>query len=317
MALTPVCACPVCGATSAVGRELAPAYLRQALADFVGEPVPDSVPIEPYSMHRCVGCELEFAEPMAPAKDAFYGWLDRHGTYYIKERWEWTEVTSLIAATAQKAEPLSILEIGAGDAYFLGEMRRRFGARTVAIERSQAAVQALRARGVEAYAQDDVASALAGQHFDFVLAFHCLEHVPNPLAFARSMRAFAGPHGRVLFSVPYSPMYFEHAWFDPLNHPPHHLTRWNRQALEALAAHSGARARLTLPLPYVALNRARYTLAVHYLGRRWYLRPRRWRVLPLLHPLHFLAEWRRQHQRERINGRAAADVVLVELLTSS
>lgn len=285
-------------------------FLAAALEEFVEAPLPPGLVVSDYAMCRCPACTLEFADPLAPAGDAFYDWLDAKSKYYVEHRWEWDQVEALVAA---RQDSPAVLEIGAGDARFLRRLGRSAGARTVAIERSAAAVAALRKDSVEAYTPDDAASALANRHFDFVLAFHCLEHVTDPVGLLRTMRGHAGPSGRVLFSVPYSPMYFESRWFDPLNHPPHHLSRWNRTALESLGAQVGAQVRLTMPPAYSLLTRARFALAIRFGGPHWLRRPRQARLAPLRHPLAFVEELARQARRETVDGRAAADVVLVEV----
>lgn len=301
--------CPACGSPARRGPLLPKAMLARALEEFVEAPLPAGIALHDYAMCRCTACTLEFADPPAPADDAFYRWLDQHSRYYEQQRWEWDRVQEVLA----RQRGATVLEIGAGDGRFLRRLRETAGATTVAIERSDAAVAALRDQGIEAHAAADADRALAGRRFDFVLAFHCLEHVPDPAGLLGSMRARAGDAGRVLFSVPYSPMYFERRWFDPLNHPPHHLSRWNARALEALAHRCGGRAHLQFPPARSAFARARYSLAIQHLGPHW-MRGRRWRAMPGLHPLGFVAELAAQLGRERVDGRTAADVVLVELL---
>jgi SAM-dependent methyltransferase len=305
--------CPVCRSPSLRGPDLPRDRLARALEEFVEEPLPAGVALRDYAMRACAACTLEFAEPMAPADDAFYAWLDRRPWYYVAQRWEWNIVEARIA---QHGGAPAVLEFGAGDAKFLRRLRDATGARVVAIERSSAAVAAVRAGGIEAYTAEEAAGSLANRGFDFVIGFHTLEHVADPLALALEMVRFAGAGGQVLVSVPYSPMYFESRWFDPLNHPPHHLTRWNARSLAALAGQCGRHARLRMPAPLGRLARARYALAIGRLGPHW-SRRRGWRLLPLLHPLQFMAELGRQGRRDRVGGRAAADVVLVELLPIS
>lgn len=305
----PAPACPVCAAPSAHARILTAPFLAGTLAEFVGVPPPSAVGLRDYTLRRCPRCTLEFADPMAPADDAFYAWLDREARYYVDDRWEWKRVEDRIRA-AGIASP-TVLEIGAGDGRFLRRLQASAGAQGVAIERSPSAVATLRERGVEAYTPSEAAEALTGRQFDFVLAFHCLEHIPDPVGLLATMRDHAGPRGRVLFSVPYSPMYFEGGWFDPLNHPPHHLTRWNARALAGLAQRCGETARFEMPAAYSTVRRARYALAIEQLGPHW-ARRRAWRWLPLAHPVGFMRELARQARRERVAGRAAADVVLVE-----
>jgi SAM-dependent methyltransferase len=301
----------VCGAASTCDRVLPRAFLRTALEEFLEAPLPDEMPLQDYTMRRCSVCTLEFADPLEPAGDDFYEWLDREAKYHVHERWEWDRVEALVRAGPPNA---TVLEFGAGDAAFIRRFQTSSRSQPVVIERSPLAVEALRRQSIEAYAWDQVATALAGRRFDFVLAFHCVEHVPDPLSLVRLMRELAGHNGRVLFSVPYSPMFFETRWFDPLNHPPHHLSRWNATSLKALCTRAGGAARLTLPEPYSTPARARLALAIRQLGPHWHRRKRRWRLQPLLHPLRFTAELLRQARREQVGGRVAADVVLVEVL---
>ena len=298
----------MCGVASHRGEALSASFIAAALAAFVEVPPPPALGLRQYTMCRCPQCALEFAEPLAPAGEPFYAWLDENLKYYDQRRWEWDRVEAQVAGHRPSA---SVLEIGAGDGRFLRRLRDA-GARTVAIERPGAATAALRAQGIESFAQDEAAIALAGRRFDFVLAFHCLEHVADPVALLESMRHWAGPAGRVLFSVPFSPMFFERRWFDPLNHPPHHLTRWNARALARLAERCGTTARLQLPAALPLLTRARHSLAIQHFGAHWKRHPA-WRWLPLRQPLRFAVELLAQLARERVDGRVAADVVLVEV----
>lgn len=305
--------CPVCSGAAICYTSLSSQFLHSALERFIRVPLPQDLTIPSYEMRRCNVCALEFAHPPAPATDAFYNWLDQRGDYYIKKRWEWDQVSDLVQGQEKSGKISSILEIGAGDAYFLNKLRAFTGARVVAIERSPQAVSALREKGTEAYVQNADPHPLAGQVFDFALSFHCLEHVTDPVAFLRDLCSWAGSKGRVLFSVPYSPMYFESLWFDPLNHPPHHMSRWNKRSLSKLAECVGGRVHLRMPKAYSVIARTRYSLAIHYLGAHWHGH-RLAKFIPLLHPIHFLTELFHQLRREQVNAQAAADVVLVEII---
>lgn len=304
--------CPVCAAATVGYQNLSAEFIKRSLAGFYGVPVPDNVSIDAYEMRRCSECTLEFAHPPIPAADAFYNWMDRGGGYYIKERWEWDQVSKIIDEQQRSSRVDSVIEIGAGDAYFLRKIQDVTGARIVAIERSEQAASAVRKKGTEAYAEDIAPHPIDGQTFDFVLSFHCLEHVVDPVKFLKELCRWAGTKGRILFSVPYSPMYFEGLWFDPLNHPPHHLSRWNQRSLSKLAECVGGRAHFMMPKAYSVFLRARYALAIHYLGPHWYGR-RLAKILPLLHPIRFGLEVLHQQKRDLVNGQPAADVVLVEV----
>ena len=110
------------------------------------------------------------------------------------------------------------------------------------------AIEECRRRGFNAYCGTieaaQTGAAFPGIKFDVVTSFHCLEHVDHPVEFVRSLAALTRPGGRIFLSTPYSPMSFEAHWFDVMNHPPHHLTRWN------LAAYRQLSALLGLPMRY-------------------------------------------------------------------
>jgi SAM-dependent methyltransferase len=78
-------------------------------------------------------------------------------------------------------------------------------------------------------------AALHPGEYDVVCAFHAIEHVADPLRFARDMVACVRPGGRLCLVVPsrHSPLTDIPNFV--LNAPPHHLTWWNESSLQALA----------------------------------------------------------------------------------
>jgi SAM-dependent methyltransferase len=83
--------------------------------------------------------------------------------------------------------------------------------------------------------------------FPVVTSFHCLEHVSQPVEFVRELLRATAPGGKLFLSTPYSPMSFESDWFDVLNHPPHHMARWNLAAYRKLAEILGVKMRHFAP----------------------------------------------------------------------
>jgi hypothetical protein len=75
------------------------------------------------------------------------------------------------------------------------------------------------------------------------------EHVADPVGVLRHAASLLADGGGICFSVPLTPMGYEHAWPDPLNAPPHHLSRWCISALEALAKRVGMPMRLSCRKP--------------------------------------------------------------------
>jgi SAM-dependent methyltransferase len=148
--------------------------------------------------------------------------------------------------------------------------------------------------------------------FEHVVGFHCLEHVADPVGFVSMALQFLSPGGMLHLSTPLSPLSSEALWFDPLNHPPHHLTQWSCRSYECLAESSGAFLdRLSFP-ESTPLRRTVRSLRL----RHWGPFPRY--PAPVLSALSiarsprlFIGELRRQQQLAR-KGPLHADIVLAQ-----
>jgi SAM-dependent methyltransferase len=71
--------------------------------------------------------------------------------------------------------------------------------------------------------------------FDAACAFQVLEHIPEPRAFIDAMVKLVRPGGKVMFAVPNNDSFIRRDRGDLLNQPPHHMLRWDRRSLAALA----------------------------------------------------------------------------------
>jgi SAM-dependent methyltransferase len=86
--------------------------------------------------------------------------------------------------------------------------------------------------------RNETAAAHAASHpgeYDIACAFHVIEHVTDPLGFARDLRNCVKPGGRLLISVPGRDSPITDIPNFVLNAPPNHLSWWNEGALRALA----------------------------------------------------------------------------------
>lgn len=235
-------ACPLCrGAQSACVRSIPTSDLAARWLAALGIDVAhDLRGVPQVSQGDCPACGLQSFYPARPGSPAFYAQLQARLPYYPGDKWEYQRALSDVRAISSQRP--RILEIGCGDGSLL-ERFRDAGAQSEGIELSPEAVAAAVARGldVKLATTADLLPARAGA-FDAVVAFQVLEHVPDPRGFLEQCAALLSPApgSRLILGVPNADGWFKHI-DDPLDLPPHHMTRWGRQAMRHAAAHLGLR----------------------------------------------------------------------------
>ncbi len=296
-------------------RDLPAPFLREQLASYFGATPPDGLVETDYSLWRCLETGLEFSWPLLPGNDDFYKWVSSFAGYYPQDRWEYAAVQRLLGPADVAQSAFKVLDVGCGQGDFLRGLAAVPPERKYALDLNARAILACRAQGFRVCC-GTIASALASgfmvaQEFPVVTAFHCLEHVSDPVAFVRELLGVASPGGRVFLSTPYSPMLVESEWFDVLNHPPHHMTRWNLAAYRGLAKILGVEMRYYTPAPCVFLQ-VRIAFHVNKYGPLMHVP--RLEVLGnmLKRAPQFAALWWRFVQRSRKHKLGGVDSILVE-----
>jgi SAM-dependent methyltransferase len=276
-------ACPVCGGEAAHTLHL---RAQEQKSDIEKRFHANSALEFPdYDIYTCRNCDLQFADPMLPGDNDFYEWLGHQPTYHAEERREWSIVRDEIARRNAKV----VLDVGCGGGKFI-ETLSGVDARGIDINRP--AIEAARRKGlnVEVGTLADIGGA-----FDVIVMNHFLEHVPDPLGLVNEAKQRLTPGGALIVSVPYSPMSGEFPKLDPMNLPPHHLTRWNEQSLRMLAKCAGLSVDLRMgkskPLLQKALQAAKRSDA----------------------PLKTFLAARRHLAARRCGGRRAAEEVVAVL----
>lgn len=201
-------------------------------ASFSEDVVRHHTPCQETALLECPRCAVHFFDPPVAGNADFYRELGDSPRYYSPWKWEFDWVKARIASGAD------VLDVGCGGGDFLAGIATVAG-RAVGVEWSPPAVARARARGVDVREGDlaGYASEFAGG-FDAVCAFHVLEHLPEPAGFLKSLRRCLRPGGSLYLSVP-NRMRSGRAPFEPLDCPPHHLTRWSPVSLAAIARRSG------------------------------------------------------------------------------
>jgi SAM-dependent methyltransferase len=293
-------------------RDLSRAFLLEQLEQYYAARPPAEAVECDYSLWKCTETGLQFAWPPRPGSLRFYEWVSGFASYYPGIRWEYGEVRRLLAAKRDGAEKLSkVLDVGCGKGDFLHGLDLLPNDRKFALDLNEPAVAQCRQQGFPAFCgtMDTALAAgfLRAGEFPVVTSFHCLEHVDQPVEFVRSLLAAVVPGGRLFLSTPYSPMSFEADWFDILNHPPHHLTRWNLAAYQKLAGLLGVRMQYFVP-PSSPLQRALGNFRLLHYGPNVPVSKATLVKDLLLH----LPEFLRLHQKQQQRKPVGADVILVE-----
>lgn len=270
-----------------------------------------------YRLRRCVGCSLEFADPMTEPGPDFYQWLTASGFSYPGSRWEWSACWKIIAAgpASSSADSRVVLDVGSGDGGFLRMVGALPGVRAIGVDHNPDVVRDCRAANLEVLLGGlDAARTVLTDGADVITFWHVVEHVGDPVGLLEQARKMLRPDGFLCFSVPLTPMSYEHSWPDPFNEPPHHLTRWNIASLEALAGRLGMDMQLHLPPVEPLLGRIVRSLSLQVTPRLSGGRLRKATRLAgslLARPWRLPVEFGRQLRHPRHAGRVLPDAALV------
>ena len=241
-AIAPQKACVVCG-----GSELESTGLTKNLKSLLDEweahtyaPFPASVRDDyeteggRIELYRCRHCLTETFFPLKAGTRAFYAHILQKEEYYLSEKWEFNFAISRILAEGAR----SVFDYGCGSGYFLSRLTKG---------------RSIRAFGYDFGSEptgDEVGfvrvtnptlAALGGAQVDVLCSFQVLEHVADPFSVLREALELLRPGGLAIIAVPDNAgpvRYFPDAL---TNLPPHHVTRWRKESLVALAERAGLR----------------------------------------------------------------------------
>ena len=249
--------CPLCKRSASLWISKDADEVVEGFEHYFGAKFPAEVDPTGFRMFRCKSCTLDFTGEDNRNAAPFYDWITQFSQYYPNDRWEWSEVLKILAG--HPANMRDVLDFGCGSGAFLRRAREAFpGSNMAGVDLNQSSIEEVVNQGFEAICGTPATAAEGlNARFHFVTAFHCLEHVPDPLAMIRDLRSLLrDQRGSVIVSVPLSPLSIEAVYFDPLNHPPHHLTRWSVRAIDELGTRAGASYVGTSWSPYPGLTRS-------------------------------------------------------------
>jgi 2-polyprenyl-3-methyl-5-hydroxy-6-metoxy-1,4-benzoquinol methylase len=231
--------CLLCGATEAKAIETIPfsriwSSLKTDLgAEFQQEVIDRLTPTRDVDLLECQKCRLQFFSPALAGDFEFYSQLTSSVTsYYTEDKWDFSAAAQLIGPGD------SVLDIACGGGRFL-QLAWELGADVCGIDTNPAAVESAKRKGLPAHCMtlDDFSVENRGC-FDVVTAFQVIEHIPEVLPFVRAALDCLRPGGKLLLTVPNRLRRFRDT-FEPLDCPPHHLSRWSSDQFRVLARLTG------------------------------------------------------------------------------
>lgn len=196
-----------------------------------------------YLEFECNNCDFVFFSGK-PADSNYYATITEiigvdEKQYNIPE-WR---LRYLLKFLKSDTSDLKLLEIGCGYGNFLIELSKYIKHDNIyAVEFDKNKISSIEERGFNnIYLMDfnefyekykDILK------FDFIFAFHVLEHMPDPQDFIKKIKSILKPGGFFVFEVPDKNRFFKDSsgLFD---YPPHHFTRWSLKSIEIFLQENG------------------------------------------------------------------------------
>lgn len=233
--------CPLCGSPNAVeiircSSEDIFLQLEKILKVSFPESIKHAYSTLPFILLECCNCRLQFFQGLPGGDEAFYQVCAASSQYY-SEKWEFDSVLSKSRLLCRGME---VLDIGCGSGKFL-KMAGEVGMKATGLEFNLRLVEEDRKNKLDVLAMS--AKELfenTDRRFDVVTCFHVLEHVKEPLLFMNEMACLLKKGGVIFVAVPFRNSLLNQMFEEnPMDWPPHHLTRGDLPQLELLGQKAG------------------------------------------------------------------------------
>lgn len=227
--------CPLCTEYgSTVLETISFEKIWKSLANDLGACIDQEVisrhtPNQEVSLLECLTCGLQYFRPAIPGDSDFY--IQLSGSVlspYYREKWDFQVAMEFITPG------LELLDIGCGEGAWL-KRALAVGCKVCGIDTNPAAIEKVRDSDIPAYcinledfARDNMS------RFDIVTAFHIIEHLPLVKPFINEAKNCLKAGGKLILTVP-NRLRRLSAAFEPLDYPPHHITRWSARQFYVLA----------------------------------------------------------------------------------
>ena len=191
---------------------------------------------------QCVQCGTGRLDPLPSAEEiarfyppTYYGTTGRKFKRYVEWAVRFVAIRRVRFLARRVPRGGRVLDIGCGRGTLLSELADR-GFEVHGTEVSRAAVEGADSRAEIRIASNLAAAEYPEDHFDLVILWHVLEHLPDPRETVREIHRVLRPGGEVVIAVPnfssWQARWSGAAWFHL--DPPRHLYHFPLAALESL-----------------------------------------------------------------------------------
>lgn len=203
-------------------------------ASLAGDVIARHAPVEKTQLVECLDCGLQYFIPKIAGDSGFYSQLSESPPYYSHGKWEFEQVARLLLPHH------ALLDIACGEGHFLKSVESKLS-RGEGIDTNPNAIGRARSAGlnvsltdIDAYAVDHI------EQYDIVCAFQVFEHLSGVMPFARAAMSCVKKGGILIVSVPNRERATRDGLWEPLDCPPHHISRWDSAQFAVLARLLGA-----------------------------------------------------------------------------
>jgi len=185
--------------------------------------------VSEFELWRCLRCDVAFFIPETlTGSGDMYAQLANLGGYYVDRKWEYD------VAISDLRDRRRILEIGSGSGKFIKLAKEVAGLEIEGLELNEQAVRDAVMSGLTVHQKTiEEAGKESPGAYDAVCTFQVLEHVAKPGEFLQACCEVLRPGGLLVVCVPNQRSYVRHM-VNPLDMPPHHMTRWTRKTFTRL-----------------------------------------------------------------------------------
>ena len=127
----------------------------------------------------------------------------------------------------------TVLDLGCGSGELMAELEKR-GCSVFGVDFDKKAIEIANKhfhfKNIFAQSFEDFFQRNDLPLFNYIVSFEVIEHVQDPLEFVKNAKKLLKPEGEIVISTPSRERVLSN--WNTWDFPPHHLTRWNKEAID-------------------------------------------------------------------------------------